>query len=127
MAIAHYRAKRKVSGSPYKSWRTKRKFELGREPTMTKIEKKKMKILKTRGGNKKSVLLSEGTANIYDPKTKKYAKIKIKTVVESPANRHFIRRNILTKGTIIDTEKGRARITNRPGQEGVINAVLIEK
>jgi len=31
----------------------------------------------------------------------------------------------MTKGTIIKTDKGAARITNRPGQEGCINAVLI--
>ena len=46
-------------------------------------------------------------------------------VVENPANRHYIRRNILTRGTIIKTEKGNARITSRPGQDGVVNAVLI--
>ncbi|MEK6848627.1 MAG: 30S ribosomal protein S8e, partial [Nanoarchaeota archaeon] len=42
-----------------------------------------------------------------------------------PANRHFIRRNIMTKGSVIDTELGKARITSRPGQDGVVNAVLI--
>ena len=46
-------------------------------------------------------------------------------VVENPANRHFVRRNIMTKGTVIETEKGKARITSRPGQDGTINAVLI--
>ena len=55
----------------------------------------------------------------------KIEKLKITAVVENPANRHFVRRNIITKGTVIETEKGKARITSRPGQEGVINAILI--
>ena len=60
-----------------------------------------------------------------DPKTKKSSKAKINTVVDNPANRNFIRANILTKGTVVDTDKGKARITNRPGQEGTVNGVLI--
>jgi len=65
------------------------------------------------------------TSDSYN-RTKKYSKVKIKNVVENPANRHFVRRNILTKGTVVDTDKGKAKITNRPGQEGSINAVLVE-
>jgi len=48
-------------------------------------------------------------------------------VVSSEANRHFVRRNIITKGAIVRTEAGDAKITSRPGQEGAINAVLIKK
>ena len=36
------------------------------------------------------------------------------------ANRHYVRRNILTKGTVITTDKGNAVITSRPGQEARI-------
>jgi len=63
--------------------------------------------------------------NVYDPKTKKYSKVEIKTVVENPANRHYVRRNILTKGTIVDTSLGKAKITSRPGQEAVLNGILV--
>ena len=49
----------------------------------------------------------------------------LKTVLENPANRHYVRRNIITKGTIVDTEKGKAIITSKPGQEGCINAKLL--
>ena len=52
-------------------------------------------------------------------------KAKIEIVTANPANRHYVRRNIMTKGTIIKTDKGDARVTSRPGQDGVINAVLI--
>jgi len=61
----------------------------------------------------------------YWIKKKKYSKVKIVSVVETPSNRHFVRRNIMTKGSFIQTEKGKAVITNRPGQEGTINAVLV--
>jgi small subunit ribosomal protein S8e len=54
-------------------------------------------------------------------------KAKILMVVGNPANRHFVRRNILTKGCIIETDKGKARVLSRPGQEGVVNAVLIQE
>ena len=65
------------------------------------------------------------TINLIDPKTKKSSKIKIDKVLENPANRHFVRRNIITRGTVVETSKGKAKITSRPGQEGSINAVLI--
>ena len=44
---------------------------------------------------------------------------------ENKANQHYVRRSILTKGAVIKTEIGDARITNRPGQDGVINARLL--
>ena len=54
-----------------------------------------------------------------------YKKIAIKGVVESKANRNFARQNILTKGTVINTEMGKAIITNKPGRDGCINAKLV--
>lgn len=125
MAITQTRSKRKVSSGKYQKYRKKRVHEMGSLPVHTKLGKRKSKIVRGRGGNKKVKLLATELANVYDPKSKKYKKAKIKTILESPANRHFVRRNIMTKGTIIDTELGKAKITSRPGQEGTINAVLI--
>lgn len=125
MAITQTRPKRKISGGRYRAWRKKRVHELGKLPSFTKLGKKSVKVVRTRGNNQKRSLLSGGIANVYNPKEKKYEKLKIETILESPSNRHFVRRNIVTKGTIIKTEKGKARVTNRPGQEGNINAVLI--
>ena len=51
--------------------------------------------------------------------------MKIITVKENPSNPHYVQRNIMNKGTIIMTDAGAARITSRPGQDGVINAVLL--
>ena len=50
----------------------------------------------------------------------------MKTVSENTADRHFVRHNIITKGAIVMTSKGKAKVTNRPGQEGIINAVLVK-
>jgi len=125
MAISQKRPKRKPSGGRYRHWRKKRLRELGNLPSFTKLGKKVVKTVRTMGNNSKRVLLAGEIANVFNPKEKKYEKLKIETILENPANRHFIRRNIITKGTIVKTEKGKARVTNRPGQEGNINAVLI--
>lgn len=125
MALTHTRARRKQTGARYIQFRKKRIQDLGRDPAYTTIGAKRIKKLRTRSKIRKLRSLSLDVANLFDPKEKKYYKVKIKTVVENPANRHYVRRNIMTKNSIIDTEKGKARITSRPGQDGVINAVLI--
>ncbi len=127
MAISQSRPRRKVTGSRYVSLRKKKIYEIGRDPTLTKIGEAKKKKLRIRAGKQKEISLSIDTVNLLDPKTKKYSKVKVKNVVENPANRHYVRRNILTKGTIVETEKGKARITSRPGQEGSVNAVLVQE
>jgi len=125
--LTQTRPKRKLTGGRYKDYRKKRKYEKGNPPIHTKLGDRRSSKIRIKGGNIKFRIFSDSTANVYDPKTKKYLKLKIGTIVENPANRHFVRRNIMTKGTIIETEKGRAKITNRPGQENIINAILLEK
>ncbi|MFH1409444.1 MAG: 30S ribosomal protein S8e, partial [Nanoarchaeota archaeon] len=117
--------KHSVSGSLYKDYRKKKKHETGSVPTLTKLGKHKAKKVRVLGDHRKYRVLSTDIANVFDPKNKAYKKVKIKTITESPANRHFVRRNIITKGTIVDTEIGKAKITSRPGQDGVVNAVLV--
>ncbi len=120
-----FRSKRKASGGRYHSARGKRKSELAGIPAMTKLEKTKSKKKRTLGGNQKNKLLSSDIVNLVG-KDGKTVKVKIKNVVDNPADKHLARRNIITKGTIIDTEKGKAKVTSRPGQDGVINAVLVK-
>ncbi len=127
MAISQEKSRRKVTGSRYVDLRKKKSYELGRDPTHTKLGEEKKKTIRKRAGNKKEVLLTANTVNLLDPKTKKCSKIKIEKVLENPANRHFVRRNILTKGTVFETSKGKAKITSKPGQEGSINAILIKE
>jgi len=123
MATRQGRPKRKASGGRYIANRKKRTFDLGRRPTFTKIAERKVKEVKMRSGSKKTILLSCDVANVFDGS--KCKKVKIQNILENPANRHFVRRNILTKGSVIDTDKGKAKITSRPGQEGMVNAVLV--
>ena len=125
MALSQARPRRKQKGARYKDYRKKKQYELGREPSFTMLSKKRILVIRTMGANRKLRLLSADTANLFDPKSKSFKQVKIKTITDNPANRHFIRRNIMTKGSVIDTDIGKAKITSRPGQDGVINAVLI--
>lgn len=92
---------------------------------MTGIGDRFLKVVRTKGGDRKQKLIRMDKVNVFDPKTKKHQLVAIKTVVDSPANRNFVRRNIMTRGSVIDTAAGKARITSRPGQNGSLEAVLI--
>ena len=116
---------RKISGGKYHANRKSKSYEIEGIPRIVKLREKKMKVLRTRGGNEKNVLLSCNVANITDKKGKT-KKAKITNVIETHANRFLARQNILIKGGIIDTELGKAKITNRPSQEGSVNAVLVD-
>jgi small subunit ribosomal protein S8e len=126
MVILQARSKRKVTGGRYIDAHKKKTAQLGRFPASTKLDTESHKIIvRTRGNNVKEKLLKGNVVNLYDPSSKTFSKATIKTVSGNAANRHFIRRNIITKGAVIETEKGKARVTSRPGQVGVIDAVLI--
>lgn len=117
---------KKASGGRKWASRKKRKYELGRESADTEIGQKEKAELSVRGSSKKSKLLSVDSANITDPETGKSSKAEIRSVFENPADPHLARRNIITKGAIVETGVGRARVTSRPGQEGALNAILLE-
>ena len=119
------RSIRKYTGGRLIQSRGKRKFELGGETANTHLGETIRKTVKTLGGKEKVRLLRDNTAIVTDPKTKTSKKVKVETVTGNPANIHYVRRNIVTKGSIIKTEIGSARVTNRPGQDGSINAILI--
>ncbi len=55
----------------------------------------------------------------------RFKQSKIITVKENPANRHFVRMNVITKGAVVETEDGLAKVTSRPSRDGTVNAVLI--
>lgn len=116
---------KKISGGKYIKQRKKKKNErLGQKKIVKLSDGDKRKSKKVRGGNKKVFLLRAKVVNIQSKgKTKK---VEIKNVLETPSNRFLARQNVITKGTIVDTSKGKVKITNRPTQEGVLNGVLIE-
>jgi small subunit ribosomal protein S8e len=120
------RSRRRYTGKLLRPFRKKRKYEMGREQVETLIGERKIKKVRVRGGGFKLKLFSDMYANVYDPRQRKVVRAVIKSVVENPAHVHYARRNVVTKGAIILTDIGKARVTNRPSQEGVINAVLVE-
>lgn len=125
VVIQKGRIGKKSTGGIFKAARKKRKFEIGRAPILTGIGKHKITVIKTKGGGRKAKVLRTDVLNLYDPKTKKYTKSKIKIVVENKANRNYVRRNIITKGAVVETESGKAKVTSRPGQDGTVNGILI--
>ncbi|NYT03355.1 MAG: 30S ribosomal protein S8e [Candidatus Methanofastidiosa archaeon] len=124
MSIWQARSKRKSTGGRITQARKKLKRELGRESTFTVIGEVNKKKVRCFGGTEKMKLMKTDYSNLLTKEG--YKKVKITGVTDNPANRHFVRRSIITKGAIITTELGKARVTSRPGQDGVINAVLIE-
>ena len=121
---AQWRSKRKPTGGRYrKPYRTKRKFELARFAANTILGEVKLKKVRTRSAHRKNRLLAVNYANVSS--AGKVKKVKILNVIDNPANKFLARRNIITKSAIIVTELGNARVTSRPGQDGIVNAVLV--
>jgi len=127
MAKSQARSRRKATGGRYKDYRKKKSYELGGIPVLTRISERRVKKVRVMGGNRKLKLLNVDFVNAYDKKSKKYEKVKIKSVLENSANRHFVRMNIITKGCVVDTEKGKVKINSRPGQESSLSGVFLEK
>jgi small subunit ribosomal protein S8e len=117
---------RKISGGKYIKRMKKKKYtQLGQGKIVKLSENEKRKTKRVLGGNKKNYLLKAKFVNIQE-KGKKAKRAEIKKVLETPSNKFLARQEILTKGTIIQTDLGKVKITNRPTQEGMINGVLIE-
>jgi len=116
--------KKTLSGARRKAYRKKRKYEQGTFPAETLMGEQKRKVTRGRGGTLKLKILSERQVCVTDPKTKKTEKTEIVRVVKNLANIDYDRRGVITKGAVVETRLGQARITSRPGQHGILNAVL---
>ena len=127
MALWQGKSKRSRTGRRIRYNRGKRKFEIGREQHLTTIGPTSLKKVRTKGNNRKTRAKTIDVAYIVDPKNNKTTKTEIVSVVENKANIHYVRRNIINKGAIIETKLGKAKVTSRPGQYGTINAILISK
>ncbi|MBL7059060.1 30S ribosomal protein S8e [Candidatus Pacearchaeota archaeon] len=114
---------RKISGGKYVANRKKKSYEGEGQKRVVKIGEEKRKTQRVRGGKIKTVLLKAKSINIRNKG--KTQKTEITNVLETPSNRFLARQNILTKGTIVETKLGKAKITNRPTQEGSVNGILI--
>ena len=130
----HLRSKRRKTGGRRTTLRRtgKKLAWKGGIFAATKINTQKQDALLHKGvGSTKKLKLKDAMfANVLDPKAKKTQKLPIITVVENQANREYARRNIITKGALIEVKKDsetlKAKVSSRPGQDGIVNAVLVQ-
>ncbi|SFR52952.1 30S ribosomal protein S8e [Halogeometricum limi] len=118
------RSKRKRTGGRLRPSHKKKRHQLGRQPTETTVAEPRFRVVDSRGNQKKVRALSTNVAQVADGG--EVSEAEIENVVDNPSNVNYIRRNIITKGAIIETSAGTARVTSRPGQDGQVNAVLVD-
>jgi len=124
MAVWHKRSVRKKTGGRTRRYKKHKKYELGSEFSQPETGEDSTLVRDTRGGNTKNTVRRSSTVNLA--KDGEVEEVEIQSVEENPANPNYVRRSLLTKGTIVNTSEGKARITSRPGQDGVVNAVPVE-
>ncbi len=118
-------SQRKRTGGRRRPASDKKKHQLGSEFTESQVGDGKFKTVDARGNTTKVRTITADTASVaIDGET---VAADIENVAENPSNPNYARRNIITKGAILETSEGRARVTSRPGQDGQINAVLVEE
>ena len=116
--------KRKMTGGRTKRIRSRRAFEKDGYAAETLLGNYQNTLRRVRGGGRKSSLKFSDSANVLDRTSGKTQKVKITRVLENPANRDYERRGVISKGALLETAIGNARVTSRPAQDGVINAIL---
>ncbi len=116
----------KITGGRRHPLRTRRKYETDRYPNEP-INGSQVTITRqVRGKNNKTALKSIDFVNLAtgDAKVKKS---KILKVLENATNNDYKRRGIITKGAILETQEGKCRVISRPGQNGIVNAILLKE
>ena len=130
MAKWHGISRRKPTGGRLKRpnrYRGKRRTEVSSEAQYAYIgEKDDRKMYRKNAGSQTTRLLSANTVNVNIPKEGTTVKATINSVIANDADPNFIRRNIVTKGSIVDTSMGKVKITSRPGMHGVASGILLE-
>lgn len=116
---------KKITGGRYKKTYKKKLYEKIGAPKQVILGAEKKRRIRIRGGHLKTFLLSTDKMNLFNKKEKKSKVVKIKNVVEVPSNPFLARKNVLVKNAVVETEAGKARITNRPGQEACVQGILI--
>ena len=119
--------KRKKTGGKKRAYRTKRIYEHGSQPVETLQGEAQRKAVAGIASTSKIKLVKADYVNVSNPETGKTQRLEILDVVSNPAKADYNRRGVITKGTIVRTENGLARIVSRPGQEGSLSAVVVEE
>ena len=114
----------KITGGRRRPLRSRKKHETNRFPNEALVGEQITVTRKVRGKNVKTAIKTLDTVNlVIDSKAKK---VKILKVLENATNNDYQRRGIISKGAILETAEGKCRVMSRPGQHGIVNAVLIK-
>jgi len=119
--------KRKLTGGVKVPNRGRRAYERHSYPIETRVKEDVRMIKKTKGGGLKVKCLSTQYANVLDPLSKQTKKVKINRLITNPASKDLTRKGVITKGALVETELGEAKVTSRPGQAGIVNAILLKR
>tara|TARA_B100000745_G_scaffold79729_1_gene49050 strand:- start:25 stop:408 length:384 start_codon:yes stop_codon:yes gene_type:complete len=116
----------KITGGRRVPLRVRRKYETDRYPNEPINGAQVTITRRVRGNNKKTALKSIDFINLAtgDAKVKK---VKITKVLENATNNDYKRRGIITKGAILETAEGKCRVISKPGQNGIVNAILVKE
>jgi small subunit ribosomal protein S8e len=114
----------KITGGRRHPLRSRRKYEMNRFPNEALLGEPIMVTRKVRGKNIKTSLKTINFVNLaVDSNVKK---VKIFKVLENATNNDYKRRGVISKGAILETTEGKCRVVSRPGQHGVVNAILVK-
>ena len=114
----------KITGGRRRPLRSRRKYEMNRFPNEALLGEPVMVTRKVRGKNIKTALKTINFVNLaVDSNVKK---VKILKVLENATNNDYQRRGVISKGAILETAEGKCRVVSRPGQHGVVNAILVK-
>jgi len=117
--------KRKLTGGKRRPFRGRKASEADDYAFETAVGETVSSPKRTRGGKLNFGLRYANKANIYDPATSKTVRTDIVRVTANPANREYERRGVITRGATIETKLGKAKVTSKPSDDGVVNGVLI--
>ena len=95
------RHKRRATGGRMPIHKKKRKFEMGRVPTMTKLGAKKIINVRGRGGNVKRRALRNDHGNFSWGSEAMSAKTRVLDTVYNATNNELVRTKTLVKNTIV--------------------------
>ncbi len=115
----------KITGGIRHPLKTRQKFQIDRYPNEALMGEQETATRKTRGNNRKTALKTVNHVNLVLPDAK-IKRSKIVRVLENQTNNDYQRRGVITKGAILETEDGKCKVVSRPGQNGVINAILVK-
>ena len=115
----------KLTGGRRHPLRVRRKYEIDRYPNEALTDPQITVTRKVRGKNQKTALKKIDFINLSAPNSK-VKKTKILKVLENPTNNDYQRRGVITKGAILEIKEGKCKVVSRPGQDGVVNAILIK-